>query len=363
MKCPKVIWYKYKKEKGRILKAKHKIRLYRNICYMIIITFILAQMAFMVGCGVKENVKIAPEHVFVYAENQPEDYPATQAANYFAQLVRERSNGRIEILVQSNGQMGDEDSVITQMGFGGVDFTRVSLSTLANDIPELNVLMMPYLYSSEEAMWKVLEGEIGAKFTEAVSQKGKGIRALSWYDAGARSFYSIQPIKKMEDLKGLNIRVQQSGVMADMVSLLGANPVKMIYSEVNHGLQTGVIDGAENNWSSYEFSGNYEMAGYCLVDEHNRIPELQLISENAWNQLTTSDQTLVSECAMESANYEKTLWKEIEEQARKEVEAAGVVITEISEEEKLHFQDMMQQLYYKYCLEDMELIQEIRKVR
>lgn len=320
---------------------------------------------FLAGCGTKgeEMSDNVPEHVFVYAENQPEDYPATKAAKYFAQLVHDKTAGRIKILVESDGKLGDENSVIIQMSFGGVDFTRVSLSSLAGDIPELNVLFMPYLYSSKEAMWKVLEGEIGRKFTDAISEKGEGIRALSWYDAGARSFYSVKPVEGIGDLKGLNIRVQEWGVMSDMVTILGANPVQMIYSEVNQGLLTGAIDGAENNWSSYEYSSHYETARYCLVDEHTRIPEVQLISESAWGQLSEEDKDIIQQCATESAVYERTLWEQAESEARKDVESDGVHVVEISDGEKTHFQEVVQQLYDKYCSDYMDIIEQIRQIQ
>lgn len=315
------------------------------------------------GCtGVKESHN-TPEHVFVYAENQSEDYPATKAAYQFAENVKNRTNGRIEIVVRSEGKMGDESSVVTQLGFGGVDFSRVSISSLADRIPQLNVLLMPYLFSSEEVMWKVLEGDIGAGLITAMNESGNGIRALSWFDAGTRNFYSVKPITHLSDLQGLNIRVQESEVMSDLVKVLGANPVTMSYSEVRKGLQTGKIDGAENNWSSYEYSQHYENARYCLIDEHTRIPEVQLISETAWNKLSEEDQKIIADCAYESAQYEKELWKLSENKAKADVVADGITISEISEEELTRFQNQLLPLYDKYCSDDRDVIEQIRSIR
>ena len=153
------------------------------------------------------KTEVEPEYVFSYAENQPEDYPTTLGAKYFAELVEERTNGRIRILVQPVGVLGSENKVIKQMQYGGIDFARVSLAQLAEYIPSLNVLQMPYLYTDSDHMWRVLDGEIGDAFLESVS--ADDVIGLSWYDAGARNFYnSVKPVTCLEDLKGMRISVQ-----------------------------------------------------------------------------------------------------------------------------------------------------------
>ena len=135
---------------------------------------------------VSPKTEVEPEYVFSYAENQPEDYPTTLGAKYFAELVEERTNGRIRILVQPVGVLGSENKVIKQMQYGGIDFARVSLAQLAEYIPSLNVLQMPHLYTDSDHMWRVLDGEIGDAFLESVS--ADDVIGLSWYDAGARNF-------------------------------------------------------------------------------------------------------------------------------------------------------------------------------
>ena len=189
----------------------------------------------------------APEFVLSYAENQTEDYPTTLGAKKFAELVERESSGRIKILVQAEGELGAESGVIAQMQYGGIDFARVSLSQLAEYIPELNVLQMPYLYSDSDHMWKVLDGRIGSDFLEKVSKSE--LIGLSWYDAGARNFYnSKKPITCLEDMAGMRIRVQESEVMVDMVEALGATALPIPYADVYSALERGTVDGAENNW-------------------------------------------------------------------------------------------------------------------
>ena len=204
--------------------------------------------------------------------------------------------------------------MIEQLQFGGVDFARVSLSPLSEFVPELNVLQLPYLYTGAEHMWKVLEGEIGDSFLG--SFEGSSLVALSWYDAGARNFYnSVRPIEKLEDMKGLTIRVQESELMSDSIRALGAVPKQMAYGEVYSGLQTGEIDGAENNWPSYESTRHYEVARYYTIDEHTRVPELQLAAQSTWDKLPEEYRTIITQCAKESARYERSLWKEREAQS------------------------------------------------
>ena len=185
-----------------------------------------------------------------YAENQPEDYPTSKAAKAFAELVAQRTDGRVKVLVYSGAELGAEQSVIQQMQFGGVDFSRVSLSQLAEYEPELSVLQLPYLYSDAQQMWRVLDGSIGDEFLAMLD--GMDLVGLSWFDAGVRSFYTREKVTGLDDLQGLTIRVQESDMMSDMITALGAKPAQVVYSKVYAALHNAEIDGAENNWPSYE---------------------------------------------------------------------------------------------------------------
>lgn len=299
-----------------------------------------------------------PEYVFTYAENQPEDYPTTLGGYKFAELVEERTNGRIKIIVQAEGVLGDEKSIIQQMQFGGIDFSRVSLSPLSEIIPKLNVLQMPYLYTDSNHMWKVLEGEIGDEFLN--SFQGSNMVAMSWYDAGARNFYNTKrPIKSLEDMKGLKIRVQESDLMMCMVEALGATAVPIAYDNVYSSLEKNIIDGAENNWPSYESSGHYEVAKYYTIDEHTRVPEVQLCAQSTWDKLTPKDQEMIRECAKESAVYERALWVDREKQSEKIVSENGVEVVILSAKEKERFREAVTGVYEEFCGEYMDIIDKI----
>ena len=303
---------------------------------------------------------LTPEITLVYAENQVEDYPTTKGAYEFARLVNEKTNGRIKIIVKCNGELGDEKSVIEQLKFGGIDFSRVSVASISDDIPELKVIQMPFLYSDAQDMWDVLNGDEGLQFITAIDESNLGIKTLSWY-AGARSFYSVKPVMNIQDLSGLNIRVQESELMSEIIEMLEIHPVKMIYSEVYKGLQTGKIDGAENSLVTYIYSKHYEQAKYCILDEHTRIPEVQLVSGYTWNKLTDEDKIIISECAKESAAYEKNIWKDTEEAAVKTIEDKNITVTEVNENERKQLRDRLQPIYDKYCSEYMDVVEKIKR--
>ena len=311
------------------------------------------------GCGKQEPEY--PKLLLRYADNQPDDYPTTEAAKYFAGLVEERTEGKIVIRVYGNGKLGDENRVMEQVQFGGIDFTRVSLGTLSEVLPEFELLQLPFLYDSAEHMWRVLDGEIGDKFLADTQEAG--FVGLSWFDAGARSFYTRMPVTSLQDLQGLTIRVQESGFMSRVVELLGATPIQIAYGDVYSALQTEKIDGAENNFPSYAATGHYEAAPYLLLDEHSRLPEMQIVSTVALERIAAVDESFVEiirECARESAEYERKLWRETEQQAKEQVKDLGCVITGLNKEQTDAFRAAVQPLYESYSEEETKLLEQIQ---
>lgn len=302
-----------------------------------------------------------PEYVLNYAENQTAGYPTTLGAYRFAELVERQTNGRIKVIVQPEAELGAEKEVLQQMKYGGIDFARISLSQLAELIPEMNALQMPYLYRDSTHMWEVLSGEIGDYFLEKAGEVG--LVGLSWYDAGVRNFYTSQKqITCLEDLQGMTIRVQESDMMADMVEALGATAVQIAYSEVYSSIQLGEVDGAENNWPSYKAMNHDEVARYYTVDEHTRVPEMQLVSAHTWEKLLEEDREIILECAEESARLERRLWKLQEKQSQEKVVKNGTVVIEISDQEKERFRAAVEPVYQKYCGEYMDIIERIREL-
>lgn len=327
---------------------------------MILSALCLAAVVGMI-CYKQEKKDKIPQFVFLYAENQPDDYPTTLGAKYFAELVKERTDGEIEIIVKSGGELGVEKEVIRQLQYGGIDFARISLSQLAEEIPEMNVLQLPYLYKNSEHMWHVLDGEMGAFFMDMT--QSQDVVGLSWYDAGARNFYSSEkPITSPSDVAGMRVRVQESELMADMIEAMGGTPVKIDYDTVYESLERGIVDAAENNWSSYMYMKHNEVAGYFTVDEHTRVPEIQLCSVHTWERLTPKQREIISACAKESAQYERKLWGEKENICQTDAIRQGVKVVYLNEEQKKAFQTAMAVVYEKYSGDFSALVKEIQEM-
>lgn len=295
------------------------------------------------------------------AENQAEGYPTTLADYEFARLVNERTDGRIKIEVYSGGTIyGEETGAIEALQIGDLAFSRVSSSPVASYVPALNVIQLPYLYRSGEHMWNVLNGEIGQKMLNDIQASGSGLVGLCYYDAGSRNFYSKKGIYSVDDMKGLKIRVQNNAMMVRMVELLGANGVTGIgFNDVYSAIQQGTVDGAENNWPSYESVGDYEVAPYFTLDGHTRVPEILLASEKVLSSLDPKDVEIIKQAAKETQEFEIARWAEREETSKTKVLASGVTAIELSPEKLAEFQEKMQPLYEEFAGDSLDLVQQI----
>lgn len=303
------------------------------------------------GDGNKETL------TFRLAENHAEGYPTTMADREFARLVDEATDGRIKIEVYPNEQLGDEKAVVEQVQFGALEFARVSISPVTEFEPSLSVLMLPYIYRDVDHMFSVIDGEIGDEILEKL-EESSDIVGLCWFDAGSRNFYNTKKeIKSPDDLKGLKIRVQETELMMDLVSALGASPTPMGFGEVYSALQTGVIDGAENNWSSFETTNHYEVSPFFTVDEHTRVPELIITNTKTMNSLSSEDQEIIKEAALKAAEFEREEWVRQETAAEEFIKESGVTVTYL--ESNREFQEKVQPLYEKHGAGYEDLIQRI----
>lgn len=300
----------------------------------------------------------AQEMTLRLADNQPKGYPTVVGARAFADLVEERTDGRIKIEVYPGGILGDESSTIEQVQFGAIDFVRTSVTPMTNFEPAMNVLSLPYLYPSADYMFEVLFSDIGEGVLDGL--RDAGIVGLTWYDSGARSFYiADKKVEKPEDLEGLRIRVQESQLMMDMVEALGASPTPIAWGEVYSALQTGVVDSAENNFPGWYYNSHHEVAPNFVADEHNRIPELIVMSEITWKKLDEKDRKIIKEAAVESTEIQRKAWDERTEEAKKLAVEEGAEITYLDKETKAAFQEKVKDLYPKYSEGNEDLLNSI----
>ncbi|MGF6949253.1 tripartite ATP-independent transporter DctP family solute receptor [Neobacillus sp. B4I6] len=300
-----------------------------------------------------------PKYTFRLADNQPPDYPTVVGDKKFAELVDERTNGRIKIEVFPSAQLGDEKSVLEQVQLGAIEFTRINSSPLAEFNDQFTALGLPYVFESEEHLWNFLNGEMGTKLLDGLEQSK--MKGLAYYDSGSRSFYSTKPLKGVKDLKGQKIRVQQSKINIDFMAALGASATPMPYGEVFSALQTGIIDGAENNIPSLDSSNHYQEAKNFILDHHQRIPEVLLISKAAWDKLSEKDQKIVKQAALDSVQAQRDEWDKWEERSTKKLKEAGVTFTEV--DDITPWKDAVKSMVDKYSTDYKEVMDAIEKAR
>ena len=295
------------------------------------------------------------------AETHPQDYPTTKGDYEFARLVKERTNGRIVVEVFHSKQLGEEKPVIEQVQLGAIDMTRVSISAVSSFVRDLDAFQLPYLYRDAAHMWKVLNGPIG----EEILKKHEAFNfiGVGWFESGSRNFYTKKQVKTVGDLKGMKIRVQQAPLMVGLVEALGAVATPLDYGAVYSALQTGVVDGAENNWPSYLTTSHFEVAKYFIVDEHTRVPEITVGSKKLFDKLPKEDVAIILKAMKDAQPYQFKLWVDFEKVAEKTVGEKGSIITTISPQEKQKFVDAMKPLYDKQPAEILAVAKKIRDVK
>ncbi|WP_221931036.1 TRAP transporter substrate-binding protein [Telmatospirillum sp. J64-1] len=303
----------------------------------------------------------AQQVTFRSSDTHPADYPTVQAVEFMSEILKKETDGRLSIQVFHSGQLGEERDTVQQTQFGVIDMLRVNLALLNNIAPITRVPGLPFLFRSEEHMYKVMDGEIGQEIMKALEPHG--LVGLAYYDSGTRNFYnSRRPVRTLEDMKGLKIRVQQSDLFIDTMRALGANPTPMPFGEVYSGLQTGVIDGAENNWPSYHSTRHFEVSKYYSLSGHTMAPEILVMSKRSWDKLSAEDQELVRKAAQESVAKMRELWKEREAQSREAVIAAGAEIHEVDMDA---FMKAVEPVYAKHVTDPQmqDMVERIRAVQ
>jgi len=276
-------------------------------------------------------------------------YPTVVAVENLGKKLEQATNGRVSVQMYPAMQLGGEKEAIEQAQIGAIAFARVSVGALGPVVDDLNVFNMPYVFRNTAHMQKVIDGPIGQELLDKVTNSGKGLIGLCWMDAGARNFYDTKkPIKTVADLKGLKIRVIGNPIFVDMANAMGGNGVAMGYDQVFSALQTGVVDGAENNPPSFVFDNHYQVAKFYTIDEHLIVPEMLVFSKKAWDAMSKEDQALLLKFAKEAQQEERKLWVAYEQQAMDKAKAAGIQIIQVSDADKKAFQDAVKPVWDKY---------------
>ena len=315
--------------------------------------------SFLAGCGSSSQAPAAKKAIVLKAaDDQPEDYPTVMGLKQMAKLLDERTQGRIKMEVYSGAQLGGEKETIEMTQMGTIAINRVNAAPLASFSKQMGVFSMPFLFRDAAHLWKVLDGDLGKGMLKGL--ESSNLVGLTYYDSGARSFYTkSKAINSPADAKGQMIRVQQSKIFVDAVNTLGASATAMGYGDVYSGLQTGIIDGAENNPPSLWTMKHYEVCKYYSLDEHAMVPEVVMMSKKVWDTLTPDDQKIVLQAAIDSGVYQKQVWADFSTKALAELKDKGVTI---STPDKEAFRKAVEPLYANYP-EYKDVISQIKAVQ
>ncbi len=291
-------------------------------------------------------------------------YPTVVAVEDIGKKLEKATNGRVTVQMYPSMQLGGEKEAVEQAQVGAIAFARVSVGALGPVVDDLNVFNLPYVFRNTAHMQKVIDGPIGKELLDKVTNSGKGLIGLCWMDAGARSFYNTKhPIKTMADLKGMKVRVMGNPMFVDMANSMGGNGVAMGYDQVFNALQTGVVDGAENNPPSFVFDNHYQVAKFYTIDEHLIVPEMLVFSKKIFDTMSKAEQDDLLKFSREAQFEERKLWVEYEKQAMDKARAAGIQIVEVSAADKKAFQDAVKPVWDKYGPKYAETVKRIQAVQ
>lgn len=262
-------------------------------------------------------------HVLTATDVHVKDYPTVEAVRWIGETMARETGGRVTLRQYHSGQLGRESEAIDMARFGAIDMTRVYAGALNNAFPLTQALCLPYVFDSVPHMRRAMDEGVGKAVLEGFAKRG--LVGLAIYDSGARCFYNTQhAIRVPADLHGLKVRVPISDIFIRMLRLFGANPTPLSLGEVFSGLETRMIDGAENNIRSFHSSRHFEAARYWSQTNHSYAPDVLLVSQRTLDGLQPRDRELLVETARQSVGVMRSLWDASEAKAREAVFAAGV---------------------------------------
>ena len=266
---------------------------------------------------------------FTAADVHVDGYPTVEAVRWMSETLARETAGKLGIRVYHSGQLGRESDAVNLARFGALDIARVNVAALNNAFPLTDILALPYVFDSTDHMRRTLDGATGREILNGFGSRG--LVGLAFYDSGVRCFYNHRrAIVEPADLRGLKIRVPLSDIFVGLVRALGANPTPLSYAEVFSALQTHLIDGAENNWTTFFTSRQFEVARHWSLSMHSFAPEVLLMSKRSLDALSPMHRALVLDVAAQSVPYMRERWDRREAESRAAVERAGVTVSQVS---------------------------------
>ncbi|MBH3445274.1 MULTISPECIES: TRAP transporter substrate-binding protein [Pseudomonas] len=295
-----------------------------------------------------------------FADIHPAGYPTVVAEKSMGDTLTKETNGELTFQYFPGGVLGSEKEVIEQMQVGAVQLSRVSLGIVGPVVPDVNVFNMPFIFRDQQHMRNVIDGPVGDEILDKITNSEFGLVALAWMDGGTRNIYTKKPVRKLEDLKGMKIRVQGNPMFIDMMNAMGGNGIAMDTGEIFSALQTGVIDGAENNPPTLLEHNHFQNAKFYSLTGHLILPEPIVMSKITWEKLTPDQQQLVKKAAKAAQAEERVLWDKKSAASEEKLKAAGVEFIEV---DKKPFYDATAPVREKYGAKYADLIKKIEAVQ
>lgn len=308
------------------------------------------------SCGTAENKK-----VLKLAHSLDTEHPVHKGMAFMAERLEEISEGKMAIEIYPGGQLGSEQQCVELLQIGSLAITKVSAAVMEGFNEEYKIFGLPYVFRDKEHGFKVFDGEIGEALLKG-SEKFN-IRGLCFYDAGYRSFYTKdKPVETPEDLKGKKIRVMKSNTAVSMIKAFGGSPTPISWGELYTALQSGVVDGAENNPPSFYLSHHYEVCKFYSLNEHTGIPDVLIMSDVIHNKLSDQEKAWLAQAVKESVVVQRKLWAESEEESLRKVQEAGVTVIRPDKEK---FAEKVEEVYALYSDNPKiaKIIKEIRAIQ
>jgi tripartite ATP-independent transporter DctP family solute receptor len=320
-------------------------------------TLVLSSLSGMTPASAQAKVVLKATDV------HPLGYPTVEAVVRMGKKLENATSGRISIQMFPSMQLGGEKEMIEQAQVGALQIARISVGPMGPLVPELNVFNLPFMFRDNAHMEKVIDGPIGQDLLKKLSDHPTaGLIGLCWMNGGTRNVYnSKHAVKSVADLKGLKIRMMGNPVFVDTMNALGGNGVAMGFDQLVNALQTGVVDGAENNEPSYETGQHYRYAKFYSRTGHLMIPELLVFSKRTWATLSADDQALIMKSSKEAQQEQRALWYEMEQKSIAKLKESGIEINEVAD--KKQFQDAVKPVWDKYGAQHTALIKTIQDVK
>ena len=299
--------------------------------------------------------------VWKASDVHPLGYPTVEAIERMGKKLEKGTNGRISIQMFPSMQLGGEKEMIEQAQVGALQIARISVGAMGPVVDDLNVFNLPFVFRDEKHMRAVIDGPIGQEMLDRITASpASRLVVLGWMDGGTRNVYSNKPVTKPADLKGMKIRMMGNPLFVETMNAMGGNGVAMGFNELYSALQTGVVDGAENNPPTLLAQNHYQVSKVYSLTGHLIIPEIFVFSKRTWDAMSKEDQTLLKKHAREAQFEQRKLWDDYVGVAEQKLKAAGIQFVTA---DKKAFYDATQPIRDKYGAKYAALLKRIEDTK